>query len=136
MATVYELIAAAATGTAGYCVANFWMQPIIYYRKARQDTARELIVYANAISPGAGTGQAAQDRVQKRMAGQRERSADLTAAYVCLPWWYKRWLQAFGENPADAAGELLGLSNTTDWKDGAERMQKVQKLLRLPRIAA
>ena len=136
MPSIYELIAATVTGAAGYCITNFVMQPILHYKKVRQETACELIIFANAIAALPSDKDVQQTRVFERMTAQRKRSAELLAAYVCLPRPYIYLLHWLGENPADAASELLGLSNTSDQKDGVMRMQNVQRLLRLPRIAA
>ena len=137
MATVYEFIAATATGVAGYFITTFVMQPIIHYKKVRLEAASDLIVYANAIAAGPGDQNSAQQkRVEERMAVQRRRSAELLAAAVCLPWIYRQILRVSGENPADASSELLGLSNTIEHQVATERTQKIQNLLKLPRIAA
>jgi len=133
----FALLGAAVTGAIGFYLANFVMQPILFYRRIKQDTASDLIVYANAIAPGPGSNTVAlHTRVEERRSAQRRRSAELTAVYITLPKPYKMILKQRDEYPEDAASELLGLSNTMNYAAATERVRKIQTLLKLPRIAA
>ena len=117
-------------GAGGYLLTTFWFQPIIRYREIKHEVFADLIFYANAINSD-GFDKIIKNRMEQRAESNRRHSAELRASYRELPYWYKKWLERNGENPMDAATQLMGLSNTIDFDNADKRIEKIKKNLKI-----
>lgn len=117
-------------GAGGYLLTTFWFQPIIRYREIKHQVFADLIFYANAINAN-GLAETMQDRMEQLTDSNRRHSAELQASYNELPNWYKKWLNHNGENPMDAATQLMGLSNTIDYGSADKRIEKIKGKLKI-----
>jgi hypothetical protein len=122
-------------GAVGFLLAQFWFQPILKYRQIKSQIISDLIFYGNVIN-AEGLDQEMQQRVLDRMISNRRHSADLTACFYKFPSLYRKYLMKIGERPDLACGELMGLSNTSEYEAAQKRMDKIQALLRIdPRVS-
>jgi hypothetical protein len=72
-----------------------------------------------------------KQRKLDRMVSNRRHSADLTACFYKFPKFYRSYLMKKGERPDLACGELIGLSNTSEYETARTRIDKIQGLLRI-----
>jgi hypothetical protein len=115
-------------GTVGYWFTTFWMKPILQYRELRSKVLIDLIFYAQVINPG-GLNERMQALYEERVVSNRRLSAELTACFLELPFWYKRWLRSKGHMPERAATDLIGCSNTTDYEASSKRVERIKVAL-------
>jgi hypothetical protein len=118
-----------AAGAAGYLIVTFWVQPILKYREIKRRVREDLVFFGNARDLYKQGGEIRQDTMT-RMKQNRRSASELGAIYSDLPWWYRRWLRCRKENPREAVKELIGLSNSTDWRDAEDYERSVKKYLR------
>ena len=117
-------------GAIGFLIAQFWFQPILKYREIKGQIISDLIFYANAINEK-GLNEEMKQRVLDRMVANRMRSAELTACFYKFPKLYRKYLMRKEERPDFASGELIGLSNTSEFDAAQTRIDKIQDLLRI-----
>lgn len=117
-----------AAGTIGYWFTTFWMKPILQYRDLRSEVFADLIFYAQVVN-AEGLNERMQKLYENRILANRRHSADLYACIEDLPGWYKWWLKRKGQSPDDAAKNLVGFSNTTDYDAGFARVAAIRKAL-------
>jgi len=127
-ARLVALIIGLIAGAVGYLVTTFWMHPILRYLDLRQQVLSDLIFYANVVNADRLNDEM-KDRMWKRVEANRRHSADLTACLLGLPSWYKHWLKHRGHDPKDAANNLMGLSNTFDYRDADKRIERIKTAL-------
>jgi len=128
-----ELVAAfigIIAGAGGYLLATFWFQPILKYREIRSQIISDIIFYANAVKAD-GMNDAFKQRVLDRMVANRRHSADLAACFHELPCLYRSYLMKIEERPDNASVELMGLSNTSEWEAASQRIDAIQKYLKI-----
>lgn len=119
-----------ASGGLGYLFATFWIRPILRYLDVKHQVLSDLIFYASAINAD-GMNENIKDRVLHRIEANKRHSADLTACYIDLPFWYKWFLKKRKETPEAAATHLMGLSNTADHETAYKRVDKIKEHLRI-----
>ena len=117
-------------GAAGYLIAHFWFQPILKYREIKDQIISDLIFYANAINTK-GLNEEMKQRVLDRMVANRMRSAELSASFYKFPKFYRKYLMKTEERPDFACGELIGLSNTSEFNAAQTRIDKIQEYLKI-----
>ena len=117
-------------GAIGFLVAQFWFQPILRYREIKGQIISDLVFYANAIN-AERLNEEMKQRTLDRMVTHRRHSADLTACFYKFPKFYRFYLMKKGERPDFASGELIGLSNTSEYDAAHIRIDKIQELLRI-----
>lgn len=130
-----ELIAALigiAAGAFGYWFATFSVQPILKYREVRTRIHSDFIFYAQVINVE-NLNDEMKALHKERIRSNRNSSAELSAAYIELPCWHRRYLKFKGVQPQEAVRQLIGFSNTIEF-DNAHRIEdKIKKSLGLPR---
>lgn len=119
------------SGAVGYWFSTFSVQPILRFRQVRARVHSEFIFYAQVIKSDNLNDEMRQLH-RERIRSNRKSSADLSAAYVELPGWYRRYLNWRGRRPEDAVRHLIGYSNTFDYDDAHKLEEKVKNALDLP----
>ena len=118
-------------GAFGYWFSIFSMQPILRYREVKNQILIDFIYYAQVINA-----EDLNDEMQKlyreRILANRRSSAQLSAALLELPQWYKLYLKFRKVNPHGAAISLIGYSNTTDYDKAYDRENSIRESLGLP----
>lgn len=123
---LFVILAGAIAGAVGYWVTTFWMKPILQYREIRSKVLSDLILYAQVIN-AIGLNDQMKDLYEERVRSNRQRAADLSACLLDLPSWYLWWLRHLcAQVPRDAATDLIGLSNTTDYKAANECIDRMK----------
>lgn len=118
-------------GAAGYWIAIFWMQPILRYRSIRNQVHSDFIYYAQVVNAD-GLNEEMQALYRERVLANRKASAELSAASLELPFWYKWWLCLWKRKPARAAQHLIGYSNTREYEQSHKVQALIRRLLGLP----
>lgn len=129
-----SIVAAAVgivAGAFGYWFATFSVQPILRYRDVRNRILSDFIFYAQVVN-AKGLNDEMEDLYRRRVLSNREASAALSAAIQDLPFWYKWFLSLKGYDPADAARNLIGYSNTTEWDQSHKLQSTIRSKLGLP----
>ena len=116
------------TGAAGYWFTTFWMKPILQYRELRSKVLIDLVFYAQVINAD-GPNERMKALYEERIVSNRRLSAELTACFLELPFWYKWWLRASGHMPERAATDLIYLANTTDYEAAIKRVERIKVAL-------
>lgn len=119
-------------GAAGYLFATFSVQPILRFRKIRARVHYEFIFYAQVINSN-NLNDEMKELHRERIRSNRKSSAKLSAAYIELPYWYRRCLASRKLRPEEAARDLIGYSNTYDYENANILEEKIRKYLDLPR---
>lgn len=122
-------------GSFGYILFQFWLKPMLKYRRIKR---RVLAALADAARRKASTaGAATQDAADGRTAGQealRRLAADLNTCYSeQLPDWYQLLLRKRREDPQEAAGALMKLAGTRHPGPAERQLETVRRALNLPR---
>lgn len=120
-----------AAGAAGYLIITFWVQPILRYRDIKYRVAADLVFFANAIELQKHDGALRED-TQQRKDSNRRCASELKAIYSDLPYWYCLLLKKRKENPIEASKDLIGLSNSSNWRDAEPFEKGVRKNLLIP----
>jgi len=120
-----SLLLTIVAGAGGYLIVTFWFQPILRYREIKYRVVADLIFFANARDLENQNGDLRDDTL-KRMESNRRCASELEAIYSDRPRPYRCWLQCRKENPKKASEGLIGLSNSTTWRD-AEPFEKSVK---------
>jgi hypothetical protein len=121
-----------AAGAFGYWFATFAVQPILLFKEIRSRIHAEFIYYAQVINED-GLNDEMKILHRERILANRKSSADLSAAYINLPSWYKFCLSHRSQTPQVAVRHLIGYSNTTDYKESHNLEDAIKKSLNLPR---
>lgn len=117
-----------SAGAIGYWIAAFWMRPILRYKDIRQQVLSDIIFYANAVIAD-GMSERIKEASMQRIDSNRRHSADLTASYEILPYWYRLWLKYKGHDIEKAARNLIGYSNTPNYDDAEKRVNAIKSAL-------
>jgi len=118
-------------GAIGYWFSTFSMQPILRYREIKNQILMDFIYYAQVID-AEGLNDEMKKLYRERILANRKASAQLHAALLELPRWYKFYLKFKKLNPRGAASNLIGYSNTTDHDKAYDRENYIRKSLGLP----
>lgn len=113
-------------GALGYWLSTFHIQPILRFNDVRNQILIDFIYYAQVIN-AAGSNDEMQNLYRDRVLANRRASAQLFAATVCLPCWYRWHLKHKKWEPEEAAKFLIGFSNTTE----DEQAAKVEAIIRM-----
>ena len=112
-------------GAIGYWATTFFMQPILRFLEIRNNVLRDFIYYAQVINAD-GLNDEKKKLYYERILANRKTSAELSAAILDLPSWYRSYLKFKGQAPAEASKHLILYSNTTDY----DQAYKVESLIR------
>jgi len=121
-----------AAGAFGYWFTTFSVQPILMFKKIRLRIHTEFIYYAQVINTN-GLNDEMQALYRERVLMNRKSSAELSAAYINLPSWYRFYLKLRHQTPQIAVRHLIGFSNTTEYDDSHKLENAIKKSLNLPR---
>ena len=119
-------------GALGYWFATFSMQPILRFRNLRNQVLMDFIYYAQVVNAN-GLSDEMQTLYRQRILANRRASAQLSAAIQDLPQWYMTFLKYKGHRPEEAARQLIGYSNTTDYKEAHNVEDAIRRKLGLPK---
>ena len=119
-------------GAVGYWFATFSVQPILRFHEIRTRIHSEFIFYAQVINADK-LNEEMQALQKERIRSNRKSSADLSAAYIELPCWYRRYLDYRGLRPEEAVRHLIGYSNTFEYDESHDLEDKIKRALDLPR---
>lgn len=120
LAVVIGIIA----GAIGYWFTTFSMQPILRFRELRHQVLKDFIYYAQVVNAD-DLNDDMKALYWERILSNRKVSAQLSAAQLNLPCWYRYVLKLRGYDIKEAARNLIGYSNTTEY-DLAAKKQKLR----------
>jgi hypothetical protein len=118
-------------GVFGYIITQFWMRPILRYRKIKHRIASDLKWYLEA------QGQEIKDKnAQKQFKAKGEiirgYCTVLTDSFSDdLPHWYKLLLESRHESPMDASKHLMALANIRNAEHAQNRLNQITDSLNL-----
>ena len=116
-------IAGFVIGLAGFIIVQFWIRPIMGYRKIKKKIASNLL----QLKKSAETGCESDLLTDEMSEAHRKLSSELSSCYSeILPHWYKILLGSRRENPMEACGHLMTLSNINDYDHATKRMTKLK----------
>jgi hypothetical protein len=119
-------------GALGYWFSTFSVQPILRFREIRARVHSEFIFYAQVINAD-NLNDEMKVLHRERIRSNRKSSAELSAAYIELPRWYRSYLELRGLRPQETVRHLIGYSNTYDYDEAHCLEDKIKKALDLPR---
>ena len=119
------------SGSVGYWFSTFSVQPVLRYRNIRNQVLIDFVYFAQVVN-AEGLNDEMQKLYRKRILANRKSSAELNAAIVELPFWYRAFLKIKKLNPIQAARHLIGYSNTTDYEQSHKLENSIRKNLGLP----
>ncbi|CAN7438787.1 hypothetical protein LJR118_002886 [Acidovorax sp. LjRoot118] len=111
-----------AAGALGYCLATFWLKPMVLYIELRSKVLSDLVYYANVQSPEG----LVPDEIRRGAEGHnalRRHAGELAACDEQLPAFYKGYLRLRGRSLSRCSELLIGLSNTVEF-DMADKKRK------------
>ncbi len=120
------------TGSVGYCIAQFLLQPILRYIRIRSDISVCLTVFDDALNTK-GMNERMKKKQDERRLENRRLSAELHTSYHDLPRLYRLWLKHIRKvKPLSAVRHLRILSTMTDDERAYDYSQAVKTDLALP----
>ncbi|MFC1813633.1 hypothetical protein ACFL03_13185 [Thermodesulfobacteriota bacterium] len=120
-----------AFGVFGYVITQFWLRPILRYRKLKHQVASDLAGYVIAETVE-GADKKTDRRTKDRLAAIRRHSEELSSSYSYdLPPWYRLVLQRRGESPVEASKYLMKLSNTRNPEHAKGHVEKIKACLKI-----
>ncbi len=142
------IIIGAALGILGFFTAKFWIQPILIYRETKSKIIGRLIYFSDVYEDETSDYlknkseenseikeivELNKSRMQEKQLEYRKLSGELMGVIIYLPSWYRLFLLKIrGENPLKVRDELIGLSNSREYKDDQNRKYNIQVLLKVP----
>ncbi|MFC1828594.1 hypothetical protein ACFL0O_03165 [Thermodesulfobacteriota bacterium] len=118
-------------GAIGYIIIQFWIRPILGYRKIKHRIAATLTHFLD-VEPSDSAVDSGRGQAAERSVSIRKYSVELTDCFnYDLPRWYRMVLQQRGENPVEASKYLMKLSNTPKSESAARQVEAVRKHLRI-----
>ncbi len=118
------------SGAFGYWFSTFSVQPILRYRNVRNKVLIDFVYFAQ-VRNVEGLNEEMQELYQERVLANRKSSAELNAATDELPRWYRMYLKFRGFHPIEAARQLIGFSNTTEYESSRKLEHSIRKNLGL-----
>jgi hypothetical protein len=118
-------------GILGYIITQFWVRPILRYRRIKHRITYELKGYTESQNEDDE-----KRAVKKQTNGNAERirrqCIDLTDCFQYdLPYWYKLLLESRNESPLDACEHLLALANIRNPEHVGKRLEKAKRDLKI-----
>jgi len=133
MDQILILILSLALGGCGYLITTFWMAPMLRYLQIRHSVTSDLVFFANVID----STNLNENLIIKHEKGTevfRKHAAEMIASFSQLPIWYRVILWIKNENPIEASRNLIGLSNSNNWRDAVPCIQILKKKLRISKF--
>ncbi len=116
-------------GVFGFVIVRYWIRPVSGYKRLKRRAADTVDGHLLFLEKGAAVSQATNGLKDSRQRLRRTASELTDAFHQDLPAWYRIRLRARGENPPEAAGLLMKLSNTRDPVSGRRQGEQIRKLL-------
>jgi hypothetical protein len=120
-------------GAIGYWLSNFWFNPILQYRNIRMQVNADFIFYAQVVNAD-GLNDKMMALLESRIEANRRNAADLTACIEELPRLYLWQIRRKGQNPDEAAKNLIGFSNTHEYEEASRRVRVIRRSLGLRQL--
>ena len=121
------------SGFLGYIILQFWIRPILGYRKIKNKVALTIKYYCKSKN-NKDIGEKIKLQMKEKEWGKanRQNSVELSASYnENLPNWYKMLLDSRGESPIDASKHLMILSNTRNYGHMEKHMKEIKNYLKI-----
>lgn len=130
---LWIFIGSLIAGGMSYFVVTFKFEPILQFHRIRHQVTSDLVFYANTFRYPIEEAEDARV-VEERRQVNRRHAAELIANYQRLPFFYRAWLEAGEQDPARAASEFMGLSNTVMPEQAEPRIRAIEKALGIGRV--
>lgn len=116
-------------GAFGYVIFQFWMRPILKYRRLKKDASTAVASYLDTIN-GSNTDMLDNGAIEIKVKPIRKLSSDLsTCFHENLPQWYRLLLKRREESPIDASKHMMVLSSTREYTHARNRAKRISQLL-------
>ncbi|MCF8051210.1 MAG: hypothetical protein K9L59_08250 [Desulfobacterales bacterium] len=116
-------------GVFGFIIVRYWIRPVSRYGRLKRRAADAVGGHLSLLEENPAGSQAKQRFKESRQRLRRTASELTDAFHQELPHWYRIRLRARGENPPEAAGLLMKLSNTRDPVPGRRQGEQIRELL-------
>ena len=118
-------------GSLGYIILQFWIRPILGYRKIKHKVTLTIKSYYKSKN-----NKDISEKINLQMKdwakANRQNSVELSASYnENLPNWYKMLLDSRGESPIDVSKHLMILSNTSNYDHMEKHMKEIKNYLKI-----
>lgn len=122
-------------GSFGYILFQFWLRPMLKYRRIKRRVIKALAGLATGEADAAGPpNETAGSSRDPRKDALRQIASALSACYSeQLPDWYQLLLRRRREFPLDAAATLMKLSNTRQRVHTDRQIAAIRQSLNLSR---
>lgn len=128
----WSVLIGIGAGAFGYWFSTFSVQPILRYKDVINQILIDFVYFAHVVS-AEGLNDEMKGLYRQRVLANRRSSANLQAAVLDLPRWYKLYLATRGRKPNDAARSLIGFSNTTEYEQSHKLQASIRCALGLPK---
>ena len=119
------------SGSFGYIILQFWIRPILGYKKIKNKVALTIKYYYKSKN-NKDTGEKIKSQMKEWSKANRQNSVKLSASYnENLPNWYKMLLDSRGESPIDASKYLMILSNTRNYDHAEKHIEGIKNYLKI-----
>ena len=119
------------SGSFGYIILQFWLRPILGYKKIKNKIALAIKYYYKSKNDK-DIGEKIKSQMKEWSKANRQNSVELSASYnENLPNWYKMLLDSRGESPIDASKHLMILSNTSNYDHAEKHIEKIKNYLKI-----
>jgi hypothetical protein len=130
ISVTFSVIACFFLGSFGYVVVRFWVRPIFKYRSIRKRVIQNLADYLNSFDQE-DAGENFHGVINQRAEEMLRNTLDLKECFNGqLPVWYKMLLRGRGEFPEEIANHLMALSNTRNYNNARNRMEKIRQVFK------
>ncbi len=119
------------SGALGYIIIQFWIRPILGYKKIKNKVALNIKYYNNSKN-NKDIGEKIKSQMKEWSKANRQNSVELSESYNGnLPVWYKILLKSRGESPIDASKHLMTLSNTRNYDHAEKHIEEIKNYLKI-----
>lgn len=116
-------------GAFGYVIYQFWMRPLLKYRRLKKNASTAIASYLDTIN-GSSEEMPDNDATKNKIKIIRKLSDELdTCFHEDLPQWYRLLLKRREESPVDAAKHMMVLSSTRNYSHARNRAVRISQLL-------
>ena len=112
-------------GSFGYILIQFWLRPVLKYRRIKKQIDTALTAFANGREQAGGDRKVAAADL-RRLANQLN-----TTFGSHLPDWYQLMLKQRDENPPEAVTDIMRLAGTRNPAHAQKRADRIKRTLKL-----
>jgi hypothetical protein len=117
-------------GAFGYVIYQFWLRPILKYRRLKKNASTAIASYLDTINGSDKEMADNGDAIENKIKTIRGLSVDLGTCFrEDLPQWYQLLLKRREESPVDASQHMMVLSNTREYSHARNRAVRISQLL-------